>query len=157
MCLFDERVPCNIRGDETVFVDLPPGSLWLIPINSIYFSFGLMRARLRLSLFVLAFVLLGAIGLPLLLTGGVISCGRGPRVQADIRFINSELERFKEASGHYPTTAVGLRAIPHAPKDPWNTNYIYRIPGTRHPNSYDLFSAGLDRTADTADDYWSDK
>jgi hypothetical protein len=33
--------------------------------------------------------------------------------------------------------------------------YIYRRPGTRNPNSYDMFSAGLDWQVDTSDDNWN--
>ena len=30
------------------------------------------------------------------------------------------------------------------PKDPWGNDFVYRVPGTRNPNSYDLFSYGPD-------------
>lgn len=38
------------------------------------------------------------------------------------------------------------------PKDPWGSSYIYRFPGTRRPESYDLLSPGPDRQEGTADD-----
>jgi general secretion pathway protein G len=40
------------------------------------------------------------------------------------------------------------------PKDPWNNEYIYISPGRKNPESYDLYSAGPDRIADTGDDDW---
>ena len=40
------------------------------------------------------------------------------------------------------------------PKDPWGSNYIYLSPGRKNPTGYDLYSAGPDRKADTADDDW---
>ena len=40
------------------------------------------------------------------------------------------------------------------PKDPWGNPYIYRCPGLKNPGGYDLYSAGQDRQADTADDDW---
>lgn len=42
----------------------------------------------------------------------------------------------------------------HMPKDAWRHDYVYRCPGTKDPNSYDLFSAGPDGKPDTADDDW---
>jgi len=33
------------------------------------------------------------------------------------------------------------------PKDPWNTPYNYKSPGTHNPRSYDLFSYGRDGKA----------
>src|SRR5205807_10220628 len=40
------------------------------------------------------------------------------------------------------------------PQDPWGNGYIYRCPGLKNPGGYDLYSAGPDRQADTADDDW---
>jgi general secretion pathway protein G len=74
-------------------------------------------------------------------------------------------------NGFFPTTDQGLMALvaqpdtdpkpsrwyqlfKEEPKDPWRNKYIYRCPGTKNPNGYDLFSAGKDRLPDTADDDW---
>jgi len=40
------------------------------------------------------------------------------------------------------------------PKDPWQNPYIYVSPGRKHPDSFDLYSAGPDRKPDTPDDDW---
>ena len=40
------------------------------------------------------------------------------------------------------------------PKDAYGSPYVYRYPGRRNPASYDLFSAGVDKIPDTADDEW---
>jgi general secretion pathway protein G len=113
--------------------------------------------RIRSIALIFVFVLVGAVFLRALWTGGVISCGRAPFVHRDVRYIVDQLERYKANNGHYPTAKEGLRAISRLPQDPWHHDYIYRIPGTRHPDAYDLFSAGPDRKADTADDYWDDE
>lgn len=44
------------------------------------------------------------------------------------------------------------------PKDPWGEPYQYRIPGTHNPNSFDVWSKGLDKIDGTGDDIgnWSD-
>lgn len=81
------------------------------------------------------------------------------RVQADIQAIRTMLLYYRGANGNYPSTEQGLdvlvpRFMEELPKDVWGTPYVYRCPGKRYPNAYDLFSAGPDRIADTADDEW---
>jgi general secretion pathway protein G len=81
------------------------------------------------------------------------------KVKGDIQGIRTLLLSFNQANGYYPTTEQGLQALvprfmEEVPKDSWGTPYVYRCPGKRRPNSYDLFSAGPDRMADTADDGW---
>lgn len=80
--------------------------------------------------------------------------------------------RYRMDLGDYPSSAEGLKALVVAPedkvdrwkgpyiearggdtpKDPWGEPYQYRCPGTRNADSYDLFSKGRDRAADTPDD-----
>lgn len=82
------------------------------------------------------------------------------------------LERYKIDMGSYPSTSEGLAALlvapanaagswrgPYmeegngkAPTDPWREPYIYRYPGTKNKNKYDLFSKGVDKTEGTEDD-----
>lgn len=81
------------------------------------------------------------------------------RVKADIQGIRTMLLSFNQTNGYYPSTDQGLQALvprfmEEVPKDIRGASYVYRYPGKRHPNSYDLFSAGPDRVADTADDEW---
>ena len=114
--------------------------------------------RRALLLFVVIVAVAFCAGIARLLwSGGGISCGRGPFVRADVRSIVEQLERYKADTGHYPTAGEGLRVIANVPQDPWRKDYVYRIPGTRHPDRYDLFSAGPDRRPDTPDDYWGDE
>lgn len=81
------------------------------------------------------------------------------RVQADIQSIRTMLLSYDGINGYYPSTDQGLevlvpRLMEELPRDAWGTPYVYRYPGKRYPNAYDLFSAGPDCTADTADDEW---
>jgi general secretion pathway protein G len=81
------------------------------------------------------------------------------RVRADIQGIRTMLLSYNGTNGYYPSTDQGLQALvprlmEEVPKDAWGTPYVYRCPGKRYPNAYDLFSAGPDRIADTADDEW---
>jgi general secretion pathway protein G len=86
-----------------------------------------------------------------------IVCRRYPR--DDIRALSVQLEFYRKFNGAYPTTGEGLsalvpRVMEDVPKDPWGTPYVYRFPGKRYANGYDLFSAGPDRLEETADDDW---
>jgi general secretion pathway protein G len=97
--------------------------------------------------------------------------GKRIRVAADIAALSAGLKFYQMMNGSFPTTDQGLRAlvenptsspqpahwrqlIEYIPSDPWNTEYIYRCPGVKNPDGYDLFSAGPDRKPDTADDVW---
>jgi general secretion pathway protein G len=81
------------------------------------------------------------------------------RTRADIQGIRTMLLSYNGTNGYYPSTDQGLgalvpRLMEEVPKDAYGTVYVYRCPGRRNPNSYDLFSAGPDRIPDTADDDW---
>ena len=102
---------------------------------------------------------------------GNVEYSRRVRVQGDIQGITTQLKLYESMNGFYPTTEQGLRALAvqpdtdpkpsrwlqlfdKIPKDPWQTDYIYRCPGLKNPNGFDLYSAGPDRIPDTADDDW---
>jgi hypothetical protein len=73
---------------------------------------------------------------------------------SDIRSLKARLEHYKSLNGDYPATKQGLQTLGVVPKDPLSYDYVYRYPGKRYPNGYDLFAGGPDRTAYTADDDW---
>jgi general secretion pathway protein G len=92
-------------------------------------------------------------------------------VQADLATLRSVLDFYKAANGVYPSTEQGLAAVvvqpgssfdpqksgPRLvalPKDPWGHEYFYLCPGRTNSTGYDLFSAGPDGKAYTADDDW---
>jgi general secretion pathway protein G len=105
--------------------------------------------------------------------GGNVEYSRHVRVAADTQGINTQLKVYESMNGFFPTTEQGLQALvtqpttdprpvrwyqlySQAPKDPWQNNYVYRCPGTKNPNGYDLFSPGPDHIPDTTDDDWGD-
>ena len=105
--------------------------------------------------------------------GNTTGVAKDMRVRADIQAISTQLKLYESMNGFYPTTEQGLKALvtppetdpkparwyqlfKDMPKDPWQSDYIYICPGIRHPDSYDLYSAGPDRKPDTPDDNWSD-
>jgi len=102
---------------------------------------------------------------------GNVEYSRRVRVQGDIQGITTQLKLYESMNGFYPTTDQGLRALTvqpdtdpkpsrwlqlfdKVPKDPWQSDYIYRCPGLKNPSGFDLYSAGPDRVPDTADDDW---
>jgi general secretion pathway protein G len=95
------------------------------------------------------------------------------KVQAQMQSFKTQLKLYESMNGFFPTTEQGLRALvekpqippdpsrwyqllPELSKDPWENDYVYRCPGTKHPESYDLFSPGPDHKPDTKDDDWGE-
>lgn len=86
--------------------------------------------------------------------------------------LKTPLVRYRIDLGDYPSAAEGLGALLVAPGsaakkgkgpyldiaggkvpiDPWGQPYEYRYPGVKNPGGYDVYSTGVDKTADTADD-----
>ncbi len=85
------------------------------------------------------------------------------------------LDAFEIDVGRYPTTTEGLRALvekpatdsdgwlqPYikrdVPKDPWESEYVYKYPGQYNQDGYDLYSMGPDRKLGGDDDItnWSE-
>ena len=102
---------------------------------------------------------------------GSVEYSKHVKIAADIQGINTQLRLYESMNGFFPTTDQGLQALvvqpetepkpsrwyqlfQDRPKDPWQSDYIYRCPGTKNPNGYDLFSPGQDRKPDTTDDDW---
>jgi general secretion pathway protein G len=102
---------------------------------------------------------------------GNVEYSRRVRVQGDIQGITTQLKLYQSMNGFYPTTDQGLQALvvqpdtdpkpsrwlqlfDKIPKDPWQSDYLYRCPGLKNPNGFDLYSAGPDRVPETADDDW---
>jgi general secretion pathway protein G len=100
---------------------------------------------------------------------GNVEIAKHTAVTADVQALGTQLKLYESMNGFFPTTEQGIQALvtppdtdpkparwyqlfKEVPKDPWHNNYIYRCPGVKNPGGYDLFSAGPDRIADTADD-----
>ncbi|MEY2555493.1 MAG: ral secretion pathway protein [Verrucomicrobiota bacterium] len=113
------------------------------------------------------------LGLAISKMGNPTGFAKTTAVRADVQAIGTQLMQYEAMNGFYPTTEQGLQALvtqadseprptrwypffKELPKDPWGTVYIYRCPGIKHPDKYDLFSAGPDRQPDTADDDWGE-
>src|SRR4030095_422947 len=126
-----------------------------------------------LEIMIVVSIIVILLGLAISKIGNPTGFAKQTAVRADIQAIGTQLQLYESMNGFYPITEQGLQALvtqadtdpkptrwyqlfKQVPKDPWGNNYIYRCPGTKHPESYDLFSAGPDRKPDTADDDWGE-
>ncbi len=115
------------------------------------------------------------LGLAIQKIGNPTGFAKQTAVRADIQAIGTQLMQYEAMNGFYPSTEQGLQALvtqPQSeprptrwypffkdlPKDPWGKVYIYRCPGIKHPDKYDLYSAGQNRIDDngTGDDDWGE-
>ena len=80
--------------------------------------------------------------------------------QAHIAVLQSGVQRFFIHMDRYPTAEEGLKVLVEAPAgeegkwrgpyidqlrlDPWGNAYQYRVPGTHHATSFDIWSRGAD-------------
>lgn len=131
------------------------------------------RAFTLLEILVVLAIIGLLVGLAVTRVGGIFGSK-----QEDIArlFVNSSvktpLTAYRIDMGGYPSTAEGLQALVTAPQnkadnwkgpyiespggklpmDPWQEPYVYRFPGLKNKDSYDLFSKGPDKTEGTPDD-----
>lgn len=131
-------------------------------------GFTLLEIMLVVSIIVILLgVAISQIGNP----GGMVKSEVA--VKSDIQGITSQLRLYESINGFLPTTEQGLQALvtqpstepkptrwyqlfKKVPKDPYGNNYVYLCPGRKNPTGFDLYSAGPDRKADTADDNWGE-
>jgi general secretion pathway protein G len=130
-------------------------------------GFTLLEIMLVVSIIVVL------LGLAISKMGNPTGFAKQTAVRADVQSIGTQLQLYESMNGFYPTTEQGLQALvtqpsndprptrwfqqfKQVPKDPWGSNYVYRCPGLKNPNGYDLYSAGPDRQADTSDDDWGE-
>jgi general secretion pathway protein G len=128
-------------------------------------AFTLLEIMLVISIIVVL------LGLAISQLGDPLGFTKNVAVRADVQAIGTQLKLYESMNGFTPTTEQGLQALvtqpsteprpmrwyqlfKEIPKDPWGNNYIYLNPGRKNPTGYDLYSAGKDRKADTADDDW---
>lgn len=131
------------------------------------------RAFTLLEILVVLAIIGLLVGLAVTKVGGIFGSK-----QEDIArlFVNSSvktpLTAYRIDMGGYPSTSEGLQALVTAPQnkgdswkgpyietpggklpaDPWQEPYVYRFPGVKNKDSYDLFSKGADKTEGTPDD-----
>jgi general secretion pathway protein G len=128
-------------------------------------AFTLLEIMLVISIIVIL------LGVAISKLGDTAGFAKTVAVRTDVQAIATQLKLYESMNGFLPTTEQGLQALvtqpstepkparwyplfKEIPKDPWGNNYVYLCPGRKNPTGYDLYSAGKDRKADTADDDW---
>lgn len=99
------------------------------------------------------------------LAGMVVMVFTGSATDAKIKAASGDIKSYQNAldlfaldnNDRYPDSLSQLatgkkKYIRDLNKDPWGTPYIYEKPGSQHPESYDLYSAGPDAQKGTEDD-----
>ncbi|SRR6266513_730576 len=126
-----------------------------------------------LEIMIVVSIIVILLGLAISKIGNPTGWAKSVGVKADIQSIGTQLMQYEAMNGFYPSSEQGLQALvtqPQSeprpnrwypffkdlPKDPWQSPYVYRCPGIKHPDKYDLYSAGPDRQPDTADDDWGE-
>jgi general secretion pathway protein G len=101
----------------------------------------------------------------------VLETGSDVAAKANLANLRTSLITYRMYAGIYPTTEQGLKALvtkpeseprplswkkvfDEIPRDPWGREFLYANPGVKHPDSYDLYSAGKDGKPNTEDDVW---
>ncbi|MEO7099878.1 MAG: type II secretion system major pseudopilin GspG [Luteolibacter sp.] len=116
------------------------------------------------------------LGIIAMILGGAIFAMKGigdaaklKQVDADFKSYESALSMYKLNAGSFPTTQQGMKAlvdkptttpVPHRwvqvmPKitnDPWGAEYLYKFPGKKRANDFELISRGPDGIENTPDD-----
>ena len=122
------------------------------------------------------FGFLAAVGCLILYAGLAISVEVPVSVTARFKFAKDDFKSFESAlamyklsAGSFPTTLQGLEALVTKPvvepvprrwsqvmdklhRDPWGSPYIYRFPGKKRSDEFEIGSKGPDGIIGTADD-----
>jgi general secretion pathway protein G len=138
----------------------------------IHTSFPGRRHRAGFTLLEMVIVL----GIIAMILGGAIFAMRGigdaakmRQVESDFKSFESALAMYKLNAGSYPSTQQGLKALvdkptstpvprrwvqvmSKVPDDPWGAPYMYRFPGKKRANEFEIISKGPDGMENTADD-----
>jgi general secretion pathway protein G len=128
-----------------------------------------------LEIMIVVSIIVILLGLAISKMGNPTGFAKTTAVRADVQAIGTQLMQYEAMNGFYPTTEQGLAALvsqpsseprpsrwyqffKEMPKDPWGSVYIYRCPGIKHPEKYDLYSAGPNRVDDNGanDDDWGE-
>lgn len=87
------------------------------------------------------------------------------KAKSDVATFNTALDFYYNIEGDYPGQGQGLSALTAAgadgkrylkqaelPEDPWKQPYVYRYPGTKNADHYDVCSKGPDKQEGSQDD-----
>lgn len=79
---------------------------------------------------------------------GILDKGKIDTARTQAYEIAKAVEIYKLQTGEYPSAQDGLHVLVERkimkdlPKDPWNNDYNYSVPGVKNPDSFDVWSDG---------------
>ncbi|MDY0061094.1 MAG: type II secretion system protein GspG [Myxococcota bacterium] len=95
----------------------------------------------------------------------LLSKSRIGKAKGDISTLSTALDIYYAEAGEYPGQGTGFSALTDKGtdgkcfingckimKDPWKEDYLYRYPGTRNSDGFDVCSKGPDKAEGTEDD-----
>ena len=128
-------------------------------------SSGFTLLEMVIVLGIIAMILGGAI----FAMKGIGDAAKLKQVDADFKSYESALSMYKLNAGQFPTSQQGLKALvdkpsstpvprrwvqvmPKITNDPWGAEYIYKFPGKKRANDFEMISSGPDGQPNTGDD-----
>ncbi len=101
--------------------------------------------------------------------GGGMNFAYETKAKSEVQTISSALLKYRIDAGSYPTEAQGLKALKEKPTtapiprrwtkndavmlmDPWNSEYVYKLRGSKDPTQPEIISKGPDGQLGTDDD-----
>jgi len=131
-----------------------------------YAGFTLMEIMLVVTIIALL------AGLAIYRLGPAVDVAAIAAARSDLQSFRTSILSYRSLAGSYPSTAQGLQALIRRPEgepvplmwhktfdgeikqDPWRHDFVYKCPGEKNSDSYDLFSVGKDGVVGTDDDVW---
>lgn len=141
----------------------------ILPASSTRSTLRRKKGFTLLEIMLVVTIIMLLLGAGVFFLGDQFTIGQRARVQADLQGLTTNLRTYQMMNGFFPTTSQGLQALvvppgsepkpkqwvqlsTKIPQDPWGNDYIYVSPGKHNPKTFDLYSKGADRIADTEDD-----
>jgi general secretion pathway protein G len=112
-------------------------------------------------------------GLAIFKMGPLVDVGGVAATRADLQSFRTLLAGYRVTAGSFPSTSQGLQALVKKPEgdpkpvmwqkaiegneikqDYWKRDFVYKCPGEKNPDGYDLYSLGKDGLTGTDDDIW---
>jgi general secretion pathway protein G len=101
------------------------------------------------------------VGVAVVSFGGVLGSGKKKAAMGHISGIVNAVRAYEVDTMKLPTTGQGIQMLVEKgklnkmPEDPWGKPYIYRRPGAKSKDGFEVYSAGEDGIPDNADDIGS--